>query len=96
MKYIICPQCGAEYHPAEIFIPDYILGKPKDIIKDENKRIISVNGLEQDLEETYICDKCNTKFKVLTKLDFTTKVVPKLENTTKISLRKYSMTMEER
>ena len=31
---IICPNCGAEYLPAEIFLPDSFLGKHKTINKN--------------------------------------------------------------
>lgn len=95
MKFIVCPNCGAEYHPAEIFISDYITGKPKHIDKDEEGKIVYYTGLEQDLEEIYKCDKCGNQFKVIAKLDFNTKLVPKLSNKTTVSLRKYSMIMPE-
>ena len=28
LNIIICPNCGAEYLPAEIFLPDSFLGRP--------------------------------------------------------------------
>ena len=96
MKYISCPNCGAEYHPAEVFISDYITGKPKHIEKDNEGKIIDCIGLQQDLEEIYKCDKCNTTFKVIAKFDYTVKPLQKLNNKTTVSLRKYSMIMPEK
>ena len=96
MKYIVCPICGAEYHPAEIFISDYIIGNPNHIEKDADGKIIDYIGMEQDLEEQYKCDKCNNLFKITAKIDFTAKPISKLNDKTTVSLRKYSMIMPEK
>ena len=62
-----CPHCGAQYLPAEIFMPGAFLGRPDDIVKDSFGKIIyedyKVNA-EPDMLEHYICDYCNTPFVV--------------------------------
>lgn len=62
-KYVItCPHCGAEYLPSEIFYPDYILGNPTNIIKDEKGRIEYFDGKSLTFVEEYTCDICNHTF----------------------------------
>ena len=61
---IKCPKCGKEYLPCEVFLPDYFLGKANEIIRDEEEKIISYEGIQQDLNEDFICDRCGTSFKV--------------------------------
>ena len=62
---IRCPHCGAEYLPAEIFMPGAFLGRPEDIVKDSFGKIIyedyKVNQ-EPDMNERYICDYCDKAF----------------------------------
>lgn len=69
MKYITCPNCGAEYAPCEIFMPDSFLGKSKFIEKDIQGKII-FNDSDMCLDESYTCDKCNAPFKVFAKVSF--------------------------
>ena len=69
-KTIICPKCGREYLPAEIFYPKYFFGKVKDIVKDCNGQIISYEGESLNLSENYICDKCGTNMKVTAHISF--------------------------
>ncbi len=66
---IICPHCGAEYLPAEIFYPNHFLGKPKHITKDAFGKLKFYVG-NMDLNETYICDYCNTRLHVAAKVSF--------------------------
>ena len=40
LNIIICPNCGAEYLPAEIFLPDSFLGRPGVVDKDSSGKII--------------------------------------------------------
>ena len=67
---IICPNCGAEYLPAEIFLPDSFLGKPETINKNSRGEIIYYSGESMSLKEKYICDYCNKTFKVNGKIQF--------------------------
>ena len=70
-KIIVCPQCGYEYLPAEIYMPNSFLGKPKDITKEHmTGKILDYMGNSMNLTETYICDNCDTKFKVVANLNF--------------------------
>lgn len=62
---ITCPFCGAEYTAGELFIPKYFLGVPKDLERDSiTKKIISDFGTSMNTKEKYICDYCNTPFKI--------------------------------
>ena len=71
MKNVIkCPHCGAEYMAAEIFLPDSLLGKPHDIVKDDNGKIKSFLGKDMNLSESYRCDYCNKKFAVQASIKF--------------------------
>lgn len=74
-KYIIiCPNCGAEYLPGEIYLPKYFFGNIKDVVKDRDGKIISFYGKEIDTDEYYTCDYCSHKFSV--KSTFKLKVEP--------------------
>ena len=74
-ELIECPRCGYEYLPAEIFIPKYYFGTPKDIERDSRGKIMSYEGTSVDLFEKYTCDNCNTEFRVVSKLQLTTEDV---------------------
>ena len=69
---IKCPLCGREYLPAEIYLPDSFLGKPKNIVRNDAGKITEYFGHNMDLRETYICDTCGTDFKINCKVTFYT------------------------
>ena len=69
---IKCPNCGAEYMAAEVYLPDYFLGKPSNIVKGREHNILAYDGEDMDLEEEYQCDYCNQKFKVKATVTFKT------------------------
>ena len=69
---IKCPHCGREYLAAEIFMPNSLLGKPYDIIRDDTGKITNYLGKDMDLRETYICDSCETPFRVNANIKFYT------------------------
>ena len=71
-EIIECPKCKREYLPAEIFIPKYFFGKPKNIKRDVNGKLVHYEGSSVDLFETYTCDGCGTDFRVVAKLQLTT------------------------
>ena len=80
-EIIECPECGYEYLPAEIFIPNAYFGRPTNIVRNENGKLVSYDGTSVDLFEKYICDKCNFEFRVVSKLQLTTEdVVPERFN----------------
>lgn len=72
LNIIICPNCGAEYLPAEIFLPDSFLGRPGVVDKDSSGKIIYYNGSNMNLRESYTCDYCNKTFKINGKIQFNT------------------------
>jgi DNA-directed RNA polymerase subunit RPC12/RpoP len=70
---IKCPHCGYEYIPAEIFVPDQLLGKAKTVIKDALGKILYVEwkeGEEPVLTEKYVCDNCDETFLVTASLNY--------------------------
>lgn len=70
---ITCPNCGAEYLPSEIYIPNAFFGRPKHIERDENHKIIHVAGQNMNLTEQYICNYCNNPFRITCKISFVEK-----------------------
>lgn len=70
MKKIICPNCGAEYLPVEIFIPQSFFGNIKDVERDEHGKIIEFIGDDMDIKESYKCDYCSKKFTIDTNVEF--------------------------
>ena len=70
---IKCPECGYEYLPAEIYIPNSFLGRPFGIEREYiSGEIQDYFGSTMDLNEKYICDKCGKPFKVKAKIQFFT------------------------
>lgn len=77
MKKIVvkCPKCDAEYLPAEIYVPQAFFGNPKDIVKFNNGQVDDFySGKDMDLNESYVCDYCNTKFYVKAYIKFNTSI----------------------
>ena len=72
LDIITCPKCSAEYLPAEIYLPTSFVGNPRYITKDYKGSLLDFSGESMDLKEKYICDKCNTAFKVFAKVNFKT------------------------
>lgn len=64
---IKCPHCGAEYVPAEIFMPGDLIGKPDSVVRDALGKILYAD-YEEDCEplatESFICDNCGKPFVV--------------------------------
>lgn len=73
-EIIECPKCKYEYLPSEVFIPRYFFGRPEEIQRDDNGKLISYEGTSVDLFEKYICDNCDTEFRVVAKLQLTTEL----------------------
>lgn len=72
MNYIICPHCGAEYTPAEIYIPSALIKNPGHIVRDDNNKILETEYSPLDLTESFICDFCNKEFVVEASISFST------------------------
>ena len=77
---IVCPKCGCQYLPGELYLPKAFLGQPKNIVKDRWGQILEFDGNSMDTKETYICDKCNTKFIVKAQVQFYTETDEKTDN----------------
>ena len=73
---IRCPHCNAEYLPAEIYFPNSFLGKPFNIIKDEEGSILGFSGSDMVTIENYLCDKCGKRFTVDASITFRTTAAP--------------------
>ena len=70
---IKCPQCGREYLPAEVYIPNSFFGSPSNIFREDGK-ILNFEGETMDVKESYLCDDCGTQFNITAKVLFTTSV----------------------
>ena len=73
---IVCPICGAEYLPSEIYIPDEFFGKPTEVIRDPADRIEFFLGKGMNLDEEYICDSCGANMRISAKLSFVVDTEP--------------------
>lgn len=71
-KVIVCPYCGYEYLPAEIFIPKSFFGNPSDIDRNTIGEIEIFEGTTMDTTENYICDRCCNEFTITSELRFKT------------------------
>lgn len=95
---IKCPNCGREYLPAEIYIPNAFFGRPNNIERDSfSGAIRDFYGKDMDLVEHYICDNCNTPFKVSAKVQFVTTEEDKynFDKDYSINLKKQSLFLSE-
>lgn len=94
---IKCPQCGCEYLPAEIYVPEALIGRPKYIERDIDGRILNCYGKMFDPNEEYICDKCNTKFKIKADVKFKTYIDHKtnFNENFKMTIKKNSLFLKE-
>lgn len=62
---IKCPHCGAQYLPAEIYMPGAFLGRPDDLVKDSLGKILYedyIAGEEPDMIEHFTCEYCEKPF----------------------------------
>ena len=92
---IKCPQCGCEYLPAEIYIPKYFVGHPECIEKDISGKVLNCYGTMFNPIEHYICDKCNTKFKIKADVKFNTYIEEEFKKDYKIKLKPTSLFLKE-
>jgi len=75
MRVIECPHCKRQYTIQEIYMPNYLLGYAKDIVRNSDGVIEAFDGVEQDLHEQFTCEECNTTFKVKANIEFETEIV---------------------
>ena len=64
LDVIVCPTCGCEYLPAEIYLPNSFFGKPTNIEKTREGKVETFEGMTMNPNESYICDHCGTHFNV--------------------------------
>lgn len=77
-QVITCPYCGAQYVPAEIYMPEDLVGRTDSVIKDPLGKLMYVDyqeDHEQDLIATYRCDHCDHDFTVEASITFKSKKV---------------------
>lgn len=74
MIKIICPECGAEYLPAEIYYPKDFFGNPHSITKDRYGKLQFFSGVNMNLQESYVCDYCKRKMQITANVDFKAKI----------------------
>lgn len=77
-QVIICPVCGCEYLPIEIFVPSSFFGKLNFIRRDENGKIKYFLGEEPDYIEYFKCGNCNNTFKIFANIQYNTQIEDKL------------------
>ena len=70
MNKIICPYCGAEYLPQELYIPSDFLPKMEDVVKDDEGKIVAGYSRPLNTHEEYTCDYCGHRFQVEAKVEF--------------------------
>lgn len=73
---IICPICGAEYLPVEIFMPEEFFGRPTEIIRDPADKIEFFLGKGMNLNENYVCDSCGATMRVKARISFDVETDP--------------------
>lgn len=76
LPIIKCPNCNWSYLPSELYLPEYLLGRPEDLVKSPTGEIIYLD-YEEDFEpvlvEHYVCDNCNKPFVIEASMSFKTK-----------------------
>lgn len=74
MIKVVCPNCGYEYLPVEIFIPNSVFGKYIALERDDDGKIIDDESIVTDMNlvDSYRCDGCGRKFEVKMNIDFET------------------------
>lgn len=77
-NYIIisCPVCGEQYLPSEIFFPDDLIGKPKEIFKDTSGKLDFYTGEDQNYDQYYVCDHCGSKLHIHASVKYDVNVIP--------------------
>ena len=73
-QLLVCPKCGAEYLPCEIFYPKEFFGGSPRIVKNAEGKMISPSDNTMQMSESYECDYCHCMMQVQAKIGFTVKV----------------------
>ena len=93
LRIIKCPTCGYEYLPAEIFLPNEFLGKPKNIIKNSDGKIVGYEGIKMNDTELYRCDNCDCTFEIISTTNFISRPIGDSapSHITKLSKEKFKL-----
>ena len=67
---IKCPNCRYEYLPGEIFMPNNFLGQPRYVHRDERGNILEFMGIEQNAQESFVCENCDKLFNIECEFNF--------------------------
>lgn len=86
---IKCPYCDYEYLPGEIYLPEHLIGKPVDVERDFEGKILWADGLQPDVKETFVCNKCNKEFAVKANISFETSQSETIDFDSDYSSNKY-------
>ncbi len=73
-QFIECPKCKCQYYPSEVFIPEYLLGNPTDIMRDSKGKIVISNSTLFDPNEEFTCEHCGAHFTVKASISFDVKI----------------------
>lgn len=73
---IVCPICGEELLPAEVYIPEEFFGRPGEVIRDPAGKIEFFLGKGMNLDEEYICDGCGANMRIHANLSFSVNTDP--------------------
>lgn len=97
VEKIVCPKCGAEYLPAEIYFPNCFFGTPLIVDRDGLNHIVEFSGTSMNLSEKFDCDFCGCTFEVKAKISFETKIDKKEDFSSdyKTILKKESLFLDE-
>ena len=76
-QVIVCPVCGREYLPEEVFMgEDFISKDIRAIVKDEDGKILNFEGTSISSPATvYQCDGCGNTFRITAKVDYKMDIV---------------------
>lgn len=79
VKKIVCPNCGWEYLPNEIFYPDEAFGDANSIVRDEKGKIQIFEGDSLSLKEEFTCEHCGCHFETEGEINFTTHIIDEID-----------------
>ena len=91
---IECPNCGTQYLPGEIYLPKHFLGQPTRVQRDIYGKVIYHEGVQQDLKEEYVCDKCGKLMKITANIKFSVQTAD-TNNEYVTKLKKTKLTLDE-
>lgn len=88
INLVKCPDCGREYTLDEIFIPNSLVGKTKEVMRTTEGKIDYIQyEVTPDLDEKYICDKCGATLVFHANIDVSvTKATKKTKEPFKVAL----------